>query len=191
MALQTSGAISLGDIHVEAAGSIYAGTSTSSLNDADIRALNAASGYTINSTPGTQIALGDFYGASAGTSMTLTQGEAGTSIDGFSQGYGSSTGTYGSLSPNTLNSASVRAIYYFETTIKGSTTRNFWVYIAGNRAQSFFSTIEESSLPGGSLASSSATRQYNSQYNYTSWYWTMTSRPTNWDGSGNLSITFT
>ena len=184
MALQTSGAISLGDIHVEASGSGYAFASTSSLNDSDIRGL-------IGKASGAQMSFSEWYGASAGTSMTLTQGEAGTSIDGFSQGYGTATGTYGSLSPNTLNSASVRAIYYFESTIKGSTTRNFWVYIAGNRAQSFFSTIEESSLPGGSLASSSATRSYNSQYNYTSWYWTMSSRPTNWDGSGNLSITFT
>ena len=65
MALQTSGAISLADIHVEAAGSGYAATGTSSLNDTDIRNLTAASGYTINSTAGTTISIGDFYGASA------------------------------------------------------------------------------------------------------------------------------
>lgn len=188
MALQTSGAISLNQIHVEAGGT--SGT-TVSLNDSDVRGLTAASGYTINATSGTMISIGDFYGASAGTSMTLTQGEAGTTIDGFSQGYGTATGTYGSLSPNTLNGASVRAIYYFEYVVKGSYTRQFWIYIAGNRAQDFFATIEESSLPGGSLATSSSVRQYNSQYNYTSWYWAMASRPTNWDGSGNLSITFT
>lgn len=65
MALQTSGAISLADIHVEAAGSGYAATSTSSLNDSDIRNLTAASGRTINSTLGTEIDFADFYGASA------------------------------------------------------------------------------------------------------------------------------
>lgn len=64
MALQTSGAISLADIHVEAAGS-GAATSISSLNDTDIRNLTAASGYTINSTLGTEIDFADFYGASA------------------------------------------------------------------------------------------------------------------------------
>lgn len=65
MALQTSGAISLADIHVEAAGSGYAASSISSLNDTDIRNLTAASGRTINSTLGTEIDFADFYGASA------------------------------------------------------------------------------------------------------------------------------
>lgn len=65
MALQTSGAISLGQIHVEAAGSGYAFSSISSLNDTDIRNLTAASGRTINSTLGTEIDFADFYGASA------------------------------------------------------------------------------------------------------------------------------
>ena len=65
MALMTSGTISMADIHVEAAGSPYASSGTSSLNDADIRALNEASGYTINNTAGTTISIGDFYGASS------------------------------------------------------------------------------------------------------------------------------
>ena len=43
MALQTSGAISLNDIHVEAGGS--SGT-TCSMNDPDIRGLTAAAGRT-------------------------------------------------------------------------------------------------------------------------------------------------
>ena len=72
MALQTSGAISLADIHVEAAGSVYAGTSTSSLNDTDIRNLTAASGRTINSTLGTEIDFADFYGASSLSTMATT-----------------------------------------------------------------------------------------------------------------------
>ena len=60
MALQTSGAISLDQIHVEAGGTT--GT-TCSLNDSDIRGLTAASGRTINSTLGTNIDFADFYGA--------------------------------------------------------------------------------------------------------------------------------
>lgn len=74
MALQTSGQISMADIHVEASGSNYASTGVSSLNDADIRALNEANGYTINNTAGTAISMGSFYGASKGWSITLTQG---------------------------------------------------------------------------------------------------------------------
>jgi len=72
MALQTSGPISLADIHVEAAGSGYAATSISSLNDTDIRNLTAASGRTINSTLGTEIDFADFYGASSLSTMTTT-----------------------------------------------------------------------------------------------------------------------
>lgn len=62
MALQSSGSISLNEVHIEAGGS--SGT-TASLNDSDIRGLTPASGYSINTGSGTQIALGDFYGASA------------------------------------------------------------------------------------------------------------------------------
>ncbi len=62
MALATSGALTLDQIHVEAGGTT--GT-TCSLNDSDIRGLTAASGRTINSTLGTNIDFADFYGASA------------------------------------------------------------------------------------------------------------------------------
>ena len=64
MALATSGALTLNQIHVEAGGS--SGT-TASLNDNDIRGLIAASGRTINSTQGTNIDFADFYGASITT----------------------------------------------------------------------------------------------------------------------------
>ena len=114
MALPTSGALSLNQIHVEAGGSSGA---TSSLNDTDIRGLTAASGKTINSTQGTTIDFDDFYGASsvvADVSLTLTTGNSSntTTIDyvgsnrirqrGFNAGplTGQDNGTtsYGSLS---------------------------------------------------------------------------------------------
>lgn len=66
MALQTSGAISLNDIHVEAGGS--SGT-TCSMNDPDIRGLTAAAGRTINSTQNGNTDFADYYGASAETSL--------------------------------------------------------------------------------------------------------------------------
>lgn len=68
MALPTSGALSLNAIHVEAGGS--SGT-TCSLNDSDIRGLTAAAGKTINSTLGTAVDFGDFYGASSVSSFTM------------------------------------------------------------------------------------------------------------------------
>lgn len=68
MALQTSGAISINDLHVEAGGT--SGT-TVSLNDSDIRALIGLSSGASNS-------LNAYYGASAniyeGTSLSITYG---------------------------------------------------------------------------------------------------------------------
>jgi hypothetical protein len=61
MALQTSGAISLNQIHIEAGGT--SGT-TVSFNDSDIRGLTPASGKTISTVSGSAIDFADFYGAS-------------------------------------------------------------------------------------------------------------------------------
>ena len=81
MALATSGALSLNQIHVEAGGS--SGT-TASLNDSDIRGLTAASGRTINSTLGTNIDFADFYGASAAASTPASFGKTGVTPGTFS-----------------------------------------------------------------------------------------------------------
>ncbi len=75
--INTSGAISLNDFHIEAGGT--SGT-TCSLNDTDIRELSAASGKSINSSSETNIDFGDFYGAKdlqmnlTGGSWTVTTG---------------------------------------------------------------------------------------------------------------------
>lgn len=96
MALPTSGALSLNQISVEAGNSSGA---TASLNDTDIRGLNAASGRTINSTQGTEIDFADFYGASvtAATDVTAsgtcgsdstTTGTGKSAVTTFYQGIG-------------------------------------------------------------------------------------------------------
>ena len=101
MTLPTSGALTLDAIHVEAGGS--SGT-TASLNDSDIRGLNAGSGRTINSTLGTNIDFADFYGASvtaatdvtaAGTcgSDSTTTGTGKSAITTFYQGIGTTFAT--------------------------------------------------------------------------------------------------
>tara|TARA_Y100000389_G_scaffold123247_1_gene120542 strand:+ start:71 stop:835 length:765 start_codon:yes stop_codon:yes gene_type:complete len=80
MALQTSGAISLNDIHVEAGGG---SGSSASINDSDIRGLRAAPGRTIPTGSGTTIDFADFYGASnllpMSTSNFMRQASSGTS----------------------------------------------------------------------------------------------------------------
>lgn len=80
MALQTSGAISLNDIHVEAGGTT--GTQAS-MNDTDIRGLTAAAGRTINSTAGGATDFSDYYGATSETELDLPS--SGTNINGQSQ----------------------------------------------------------------------------------------------------------
>ena len=106
MALPTSGALSLNAIHVEAGGT--SGT-TASLNDSDIRGLTAAAGKTINSTLGTAVDFGDFYGASSvssftmgmvvGSKITTTTNQYGPSSTSTKRGYDSNVITgYGSVS---------------------------------------------------------------------------------------------
>ena len=62
MALQTSGAISLNDIHVEAGG---ASGTTASINDSDIRAL-------IGKASGATMSFSEWYGASAVQTFIVT-----------------------------------------------------------------------------------------------------------------------
>jgi len=181
VALQTSGAISLNEIHIEAGGT--SGT-TVSLNDSDIRSLGGVASGAID--------FADFYGASA--AHTLVQGAAGTSIFGYSAGHGQQTAISGSsLTPNTLNGATIKSLYYVEVTVKGSTTRQLFMVLDGNRAANFFATIRDtpSSLPNQPLTSGNATRSYVSQYNYTSYSWILPSTPSNWDGSGSFTVAFT
>lgn len=89
MALATSGALTLDQIHIEAGGTT--GT-TCSLNDSDIRGLTAAAGKTINSTLGTDIDFGDFYGASSVSSFTMGM-VVGSKITTTTSQYGGSSTT--------------------------------------------------------------------------------------------------
>ena len=90
MPLQTSGAISLNQIHIEAGGS--SGTQAS-LNDSDIRGL-------IGKASGATSSFSNFYGASGNWSPTVTIGNATvlkTTVYGFLKG------SYGSISDPTIN----------------------------------------------------------------------------------------
>ena len=90
MPLQTSGAISLNQIHIEAGGS--SGTQAS-INDSDIRAL-------IGKASGATSSFSNFYGASGNWSPTVTIGNA-TVIK--LTVYGFLKGSYGSISDATID----------------------------------------------------------------------------------------
>ena len=102
MPLQSSGAISLNDIHVEAGGT--SGTQAS-INDADIRAM-------INKASAVQMSFSEWYGASANWSATLTVAAITTSGpkgQTFTR-YGYISGSGGSLSDTTVDTLSNHTI---------------------------------------------------------------------------------
>jgi len=172
VALQTSGAISLNQIHIEAGGS--SGTSVT-INDADIRGLNAASGYTIPTGSGTAIDFGDFYGAAL--SWIITEGTSSTT-------YGH-TSSIGSISPTTYNSATIVQIATSSITVKGSTTYTLITAFSGDQSTSFFSSI---SLAGVSHTMASFTRSYASPNTFFSKSITSAQMM---DGSGTTAVVFT
>jgi len=77
MALPSSGAISLNQIHVEAGGSSGA---QATLNDTDIRSI-------IGKSSGASNAFNEYYGVSASAPSVSYRGRASTTSNGFPQGY--------------------------------------------------------------------------------------------------------
>ena len=85
MALQSSGSISLNEIHIEAGGT--SGTQAS-INDSDIRAL-------IGKSSGATMSFSEWYGASAALTETLSNGDTNVNV---STEFGSSNFTSNTLS---------------------------------------------------------------------------------------------
>ena len=193
MALQTSGAISLNDIHLELGAT--SGT-TVSLNDTDVRGLvNIASGA---------IDLADFYGASAGQDIVVTQGSATTvyySVYGWN-----SSGPTGSRSPTTYTNSSnnargIEGIYR----LTSSSGTFFYVTLNWSTANSIpdndFTSI--SMVCNGTtttLLSSEASTTYIAGGYQKRWGWSssngldsteLANINSEWDGSGNITVTFT
>ena len=128
MALQTSGAISLNDIHIELGGT--SGT-TVSLNDTDVRGLVSISSGAID--------LADFYGASAQafstTTIGITEGDD-TYPAGLYYGYRShnSTGVIDTTATGVTISGKSHALYAAFRRQNASSyspisgTSSFWMY---------------------------------------------------------------
>ena len=156
MALQTSGAISLNQIHVEAGGS---SGSAVSMNDADVRGL-------ISKGSGASMAFNEWYGASSSLdTQTVTVGSFRlNSLTPYSYGYFGSSG--GSISDGTSNMYS--GILYKQI--------NWWHYgtitliITGHQSNSGWATMKIGST---TLNRSSASySQSSSGLEVTAWNWT-------------------
>ena len=127
MALPTSGLITLNAVHIEKDGFGASGQPVT-LNDADLRQMNAGPGRTIPTGSGTAIELADFYGATDTHQITVTNGITGVYIGGASSwringfmttgSFGTGNGGYpstGSINSNSrsgyYNGSTVRAVF--------------------------------------------------------------------------------
>lgn len=106
MPLQSSGQISLNDMHVEAGGT--SGTQCS-MNDSDIRGL-------VSAAANSQMTFSSFYGASAVSnwSSTITTGSL-TIFKSNYYGYQSAVYNFGSLTDNTVDNLGGAEVSFLQT----------------------------------------------------------------------------
>lgn len=178
MALQTSGAISLNQIHVEAGGS--SGT-TASLNDTDIRAL-------IGKGSGATMSFNEWYGASSSVdTQTVTVGNFSFALYGsMFNNRGFTSGVMGSISDGTCNfksGATITDLSYDD--LNGNTAKAVVFKLSGNHANSGFTTM---SVAGTNYARTSATYLYSG--GSTLWSWTTTTNPFGTTTGATKVVTF-
>jgi len=193
MALQSSGTITIQDIADE-----FGGIAPHSLSEYYRNGVYVGSNNTGVPTSGT-ISLSDFYGASAATVVTVTEGTlaldppsgdhfgwsqsnkvpnyAATPNDFFSHS------AFGSRSPTTLYGATIQCIVASEES--KVTTERFCVVLSGTRAKTFFTSV----LPQGGTTLTTASANFAQFSGSTVWVW-YTSIPSGWNGSGTRTATF-
>lgn len=192
MALQSSGTITIQDIVDE-----FGGTAPHSLSEYYRNGTYVGSTNTGVPTSGT-IALSDFYGASAATVVTVTEGTLqSTSTGSYNYGYIASgkywddiqnrfysIGTAGSRTPTTLNGATIQNISRGDFKNTG-TTEKFIVVLSGTRSQSFFTSVTPQ---GGTTLNTASTSRFRQVSGSTVWVWNADF--TTWDGTGTRTATF-
>jgi len=161
VALQTSGAISLNDIHVEAGGS--SGTLVG-INDSDVRGLTGASS-------GASSSFSSFYGTSSTWSRIMTVGHSGYK-DPTNQIPANSTGMAlkhydpvgqrefvgspkGSFSPDALfdNGAAIQCLHFFAyIPIKGDFSLSFEFALIGTYSNSGWNNLIMDNGMGGTVS---------------------------------------
>jgi hypothetical protein len=193
MALQSSGTITIQDIADE-----FGGTAPHSLSEYYRNGVYVGSNNTGVPTSGT-ISLSDFYGASAATVVTVTEGSLllgypqadhfGFSLANKVPNYATtpnqflSHSAFGARSPTTLNGATIQCIVATEAS--KTTPERFCVVVSGTRAQTFFTSV----LPQGGTTLNTASANFARFSGSTIWVW-YTSIPSGWNGSGTRTATF-
>ena len=165
MALQTSGAISLNQIHVEAGGS---SGSIVSINDSDVRSL-------IGKSSGATSSFSQFYGASSTLdTQTLL---VGSNSSGTYRGYSTLSFVFsgGSMSDGTANwkSGSAYRMLYHD-----SSQNRLSVSVNGIHSNSGFTSMKVSYINGNPndptvtvTRSTASSFSQSSYFNFTSWVW--------------------
>ena len=192
MALQTSGAISLNEIHIEAGGTT--GT-LATLNDSDIRVL-------ISVDADTEMSFDDWYGASASTVVTVTQG---TKSEQFVTYYGYEDGTpTGSVSPTSAQGASGNLMSIKTVYRTDSSAGTFFTidvsYSSAVDADEFTSFSFTANGTLTTLLASEASTSVISGGLGRRWTWSSSNGldateianiEAEWDGTGDIEVTFT
>ena len=190
MTLQTSGAISLNQIHVEAGGTT--GTQAS-LNDSDIRVIAGA--------PSGAIDFADCYGV---TLVTVTQGSQSVTQATY-YGFSNNSGSLGSRTPtnvngNSLSNMSIRGVY--------RTNSSAGVFFTIDVDYSSSNAIDADEFTSFSFIANGTVTRFLTSEAYTSmiaggyirrWSWSssygldsteLSNINSEWDGSGTVKVGF-
>lgn len=165
MPLQTSGPISLNEIHIEAGGTT--GT-TVSINDADIRGL-------ISKASGALMSFSEWYGASALTYWDTTMTVGVFQIKDFPPIYGYALGVYGSLADNTVDNMNdeICSLLNWNDGNDSLTLIVDTTDVTDVRGNTEFTTL---TIGGVDFSNSSATYTFTSETNR-SWEWSSVTNP--------------
>ena len=193
MALQSSGTITIQDIADE-----FGGIAPHSLSEYYRNGVYVGSNNTGVPTSGT-ISLSDFYGASAGTVLTVTEGSLALDYpSGDHFGWAKSNrvpnyattptnfithSAFGARSPAYVNGAVVQCLIASEAS--KTTAERFCVVLLGTHAKTFFTSV----LPQGGTTLNTASANFAQFSGTTVWVW-YTSIPSGWNGSGTRTATF-
>lgn len=166
MPLQTSGPISLNEIHIEAGGTT--GT-TASINDADIRGL-------ISKTSGALMSFSEWYGASAVTywDTTMTVGVFQFKSNPPIYGYADAAG-YGSLDDDTVDNMNDEfcSVLNWNDSDDSLTLIVETTDVTDVRGNTEFTTL---TIGGVDFSNSSATYTFTSEVSRT-WEWSSVTNP--------------
>lgn len=176
MALQTSGMISLGQIHAEAGGS---STGACTINDSDIRGL-------IGKASGAAMDFADWYGASATLdTQTVTVGTVVPSLyNARLYGWCNTAGSISDGSFNPKSNTSIVFLAWAGAWSNGTVENEVTFTISGTHSNSGFTTMTV-----GSTAFNRSSASFSQSGGNTKWVWSTGTNP--FGTSGTKTVVFT